>query len=326
MTTLLSAADGPVSTPLDSSVQGQRQGGPNILREENTPRQRTSGSDSSKTEGGKCNQDQKTAPPDEDRGAAAKAADRSTTSPGGMHPSRPRPRQSPSSPPPPYLYPHTTTNTVGGAGAGARAGSLRPSVSGILAGNLSGGSSQHGHDRAASLGDRYKGNHSIGLVQHQQHDCSSTKNRVYRSGERYAERSGERGGGAKRSSHQPQRGPSRVGGPCSADSGAIGTNGTGAAVSAAGVETEDRRGGTGASSGRRRGREDGSCIGHEGRGAPAGGKDGEQDQDQQEGQQGNGRVAQIAEGGLLFVPLFLCYILLLPLLSTSVRWPLMASI
>ncbi|CAM9128116.1 unnamed protein product, partial [Scytosiphon promiscuus] len=272
MTTLLSVADGTVATPLNSPPQGQQQ-----CQEhgEDVARQSIGGGGSVGKEGGKRPQHQDPGPPlgqhrASSAGARAKeAADRSTASPLRTQRSRPRPRQSPSSPPPAYLYPRTTTT---GAGAGARAGSLRPSVSGILAGNF-GDSPQHRHERAASVGDRYKGNHNKGAVQRprqkqhqqkqhqqQQNDCRSTGNRVIRAGDQSVERFGEYVGSATHSSRQPRRGPNRARGQYPAVSDVLGEDGSAAAMSAAGVEMEDRGGGTGATSRRRSGREDASRV------------------------------------------------------------------
>lgn len=312
MTTLISKPEGPVTPPSILSTPGQGLGkgepdtGLGVLPEEDMVQPSAGGERSRGEEAGKLPQYQGPGPSDEHRGAAAAApgaeGERSKDSPPRAQRTRPRPRQSPASPPPAYLYP-PTAGGGGGAGAGARAGSLRPSVSGILAGNYSGDSSQQRHERAASLGDRYKGSHNIGFVrrqeqqQQQDHRCSNSGNRVYRAGERSAERFGERGGSAKRSSQQPQQAPSRGGGSYAGVSGASNADGSSAATaSAAGMEMEDRRGSIiGGSAGRRRGREDGSRPGHDGRDeGQMAGEDGEQDQ----GQQGNGRVAQIAEGGI----------------------------
>ncbi|CAN0539326.1 unnamed protein product, partial [Ectocarpus sp. 8 AP-2014] len=117
----------------------------------------------------------------------------------GMQRSRPLPRESPLTPPM-SMYATTAAGAarVDAAAPGARPGSLRPSVSGLLAGNSSGIFSRQREDRADSLGDRYKGTNAF-RRQHQQHAArtSITRNAGYGAGDRHGERFGTR-----RPSHQ----------------------------------------------------------------------------------------------------------------------------
>ncbi|CAM9623492.1 unnamed protein product [Ectocarpus fasciculatus] len=206
----------------------------------------------------------------------------------GMQRSRPLPRESPPTPPT-SMYP----TTAGAAAPGARPGSLRPSVSGLLAGNSSEIFSRQREDRADSLGDRYKGTNAFGRQQHQQHQqhaarTSMTRNAGYGAGGRYAERSGSR-----RPSHQH----GAAGGAGSSSTAKSGMSDAGVSGSLQGGGGErafgrDVRHGGGAGAGRRRDRrgvdrdrEREAMAKEEGLG-----DDGEERRKQ------NGRVAQIADG------------------------------
>lgn len=210
-----------------------------------------------------------------------------------MQRSRPLPRESPLTPPMSMYATTAGAARVDAAAPGARPGSLRPSVSGLLAGNSSGIFSRQREDRADSLGDRYKGTNAF-RRQHQQHAprTSITRNTGYGAGDRYGEHSGTR-----RPSHQLEA-TGRAGSSSTAKSGAgmvrsLEGGGGGAERS---TEREDRHGG-GGGAGRRRGRR----VVDRGREWEATAKEEGLGEDGEERRKQNGRVAQIADGMLSFM-------------------------
>ncbi|CAM9918077.1 unnamed protein product [Ectocarpus sp. 12 AP-2014] len=224
--------------------------------------------------------------------AGAEGEERTLVHP-GMQRSSPFPCESPPTPP-------TSMYATTGAGAGAcadtaapgtRPGSLRPSVSGLLAGHSSGIFSRQREDRADSLGDRYKGTNAF-RRQHQQHAArtSTTRNAGYGAGDRYGERSGTR-----RPSHQLGA-AERAGSSSTAKSGAfvIGSlqgGGGGGGGAERPTEREGRHGG-GNGAGRRRDRR----VVDRGREWEATAKEKGLGEDGGERRKQNGRVAQIADG------------------------------
>lgn len=221
------------------------------------------------------------------------------------------PRPSPPTPPQPMCSTQPTPN-----GAPKTSSSFRPPrSSGIVARSFSGNFSDM-QERAASLGDRYKGS-SIFRHQEQQQRGGSNKyhgNTVMRSGDRYGERPGSRrssdgrvaaGGRAGEGFGDRSYSPRKY---SAASRGAIGADG-----SATGwPDTEDGHGNP-ASGGRRR--EKGIVAGKDAKlGAEAEGFVEEEEGRGGERQQGNGRVAQIAESESLLnhaipyhtVPYILC--------------------
>lgn len=216
------------------------------------------------------------------------------------------PHPSPSAPPQP-MCPADSACASATTGAIAASSSRAHPSSGILARSFSGNFSDE-LERAASLGDRYKGNSTFRQQQQQQQhgDGGSSRNhgnRVIRAGDRHGERHGSRrslrgpaaaaGGRAGRGSGKGSH-SSRM--YAAAPGGAVGEDGPAAGWDGA----EDGHGNAYMSGSRRRGNAVGARRGA-GLGAEA--DEGVGGRGDEERQQSNGRVAQIAESEqLMYYP------------------------